>query len=148
MRSQNILPMLTAVGLSLLGSVFANEMLTRPCPHCACAEGCRYEEVVTNVCKMVEVKTPIKKTVYECKQVPYCKHALPKLGEGCCCKECEACARYKTVLIKKEITCGEKCETKCVVEEVKRIVPVPCHRCGHCGNGTPDTVVPPVVPNG
>ena len=95
--------------LALVGNAIAGD--------CQCQD-CRPPAI----CKMVEVKTPIKKIVYECKEVPYC---LPKPHHGCCCPECEACVRYKKVLIKKEIVVGEKCEYKCVPE----ILP--------CGNGGP-----------
>lgn len=100
------------------------------CPNCG--QGCCYREVTTYRCKLVPDVKPIKKTVYECKEVPYCQHRVPHFGhDDCCCPECEACPRYKTVLIKKEITCGEKHGTKCVVEAVVRRVPAACCRCGH-----------------
>jgi hypothetical protein len=36
----------------------------------------------------------------------------------------------KSVLVKKEIKCGEKSERKCVTEEVTVLVPVCCNKCG------------------
>lgn len=99
-----------------------------PCPHCQSTDGVLYKDVVEHRCKMVEDKKPIKKTVYECKEVPYCQHKAPKLFGSECCAECEGCARYKKVLVKKEVTCGEKCTTKCVIEEIVRKVPC-CKTC-------------------
>ena len=93
------------------------------CPHCQ--NGCCDE--VTYRCKMVPDVKPIKKIVYECKEVPYCQHKLPKFGHCDCCPECKACPKFKKVLIKREIICGETCGTKCVVEEIR-------NPCRHCGN--------------
>lgn len=89
--------------------------------HCRCpmVEEMEWQDVVCHRCKLVEEKKPIKKTVYEVKEVPFCLTKLPKCGRcGHCdeCRECE-CPRYKKVLIKKEITCGETCVIKCVPEE-------------------------------
>ncbi|MFO0902168.1 MAG: hypothetical protein U0939_04160 [Pirellulales bacterium] len=98
------------------------------CPHCH--EGVCYQEVVTWRCKIVPDNKPIKKTVYECKEVPYCEHVLPRFGQCDCCPECKACPKFKKVLIKKEIVVGEKCGTKCVPEKVVERVPVPCCHCG------------------
>jgi hypothetical protein len=78
-----------------------------------------------------EVKQ-IKKTVYEVREVPYCQKKLPPLWsllfhgpcDGCdTCAECE-CPRYRKVLVKKEVICGEICTSKCVVQE--HIHSVPC----------------------
>jgi hypothetical protein len=123
---------LSILAMILISTAVATAGLGRCCPKCQCPDGCRYEEVITHVCRPTEVKTPIKKIVYECKEVPYCRHATSTCS---CCKECESCARYKKVLVKKEIICGEKCEIKCVPEEVRRIVAVPCHKCGYCEEG-------------
>ena len=67
-------------------------------------------------CKIVTEQKPIKKTVYECREVPFCLHCLPKFGHCDCCPACQECPRYKRVLIKKEIIVGYECVTKCVPE--------------------------------
>ena len=112
--------------LTLFAAVFATGGFAfAACPHCQSGDCCDKDEVEYR-CVMKVEKKPIKKVVYECKQVPFCVHKVPRLGECGCCAECEACPRFKTVLIKKEIVVGEKCETKCVVEEVKK---TPCKHC-------------------
>ena len=111
-------------GWALGGDLFRRHC----CPHCQSQEGVCYKEVVEHVCRLVEERKPIKKTVYECKEVPYCQHKPAKFFQCDSCPECQACPKYKKVLIKKEIVCGEKCTTKCVVDEVIR--KVPC--CNHC----------------
>ncbi|WP_254512322.1 hypothetical protein [Anatilimnocola floriformis] len=113
------------------------------CPHCQVVEEIVYQDVVTHVCKLHPDKKQKKKTVYECKEVPYCVHKLscPLKHDTCCeqCKECECCARYKKVLIKKEIVVSEECTTKCVPEPVVQRVPVkvcrviPCAKCAAAG---------------
>lgn len=142
----------TLACLSLISLTIAEEM-NLACPRCNCPNGVCYQQVISHVCKMVEVRTPIKKTVYECKEIPYCEHALPALiGRcDCCCPQCKSCPKYKKVLIKKEIVCGEKCEYKCIPEEVVTVVAVPCSQCGHCnhgpcatGNGVPGTAPPAI----
>ena len=110
--------------LAFVKTTAAAEMM-RACPHCNCPDGC-CDEVISHVCKMIEVKVPIKKIVYECKEIPYCEHMPPRLHDCGCCPQCKSCPKYKRVLIKKEIICGEKCETKCVVEEIR----TPCRHCG------------------
>jgi len=91
-----------------------------------------YEDCVTHSCKLVPETKQIKKTVYEVQEVPYCLKKLPPLlslfhHHGCddcdLCAECQ-CVRYKKVLVKKEIVCGEICTSKCVVEE--HVERVPC----------------------
>lgn len=107
----------------------ALDVLVRPrCPHCQAEAGVCHKEVVTHRCRMVEERKPIKKTVYECKEVPYCEHKLPRFLQSSCCPECSDCVKYKKVLVKREITCGETTKMKCVVEEV--IHKVPC--CSQC----------------
>jgi hypothetical protein len=88
-------------------------------------------ECVVHSCRLVPEVKPIKKTVYEVQEVPYCLKKLPPLWtllrhRGCCetCEECE-CPRYRKVLVKKEVVCGEVCTTKCVVEEHRQ----PCPAC-------------------
>lgn len=115
---------LLAVPLALVGTSL---LLAGDCPHCQ--EGTCYREVVTYRCKLVPDHKPIKKTVYECKEVPYCEHKLSRHGD--CCPECHACPKFKKVLIKREIVVGETCGTKCVPEAVVERIPVPCCRCGH-----------------
>jgi|GEM_PF-3003152 len=121
------------------------------CQHCQVVEEIVYQDVVSHVCRLHPDKKQIKKTVYDCKEVPYCVHKLtcPLNHDHCCeqCKECECCARYKKVLIKREIIVSEECTTKCVPEPVVRRVPVkvcrvvPCARCAAagCANGIPCT---------
>ena len=52
--------------------------------------------------------------------------------KDCCCDQCALCQcpRYKEVLVKKEIVCGEICGTKCVIEEF--VEHVPCKPCAPC----------------
>ncbi len=108
-------------GLSYSG---AADMLGHHCNggkhcHCPMVEVCEWQDVVCHRCKVVEEKKAIKKTVYEVKDVPFCLTKLPKCGHCGHCDECRECkdVRYKRVLIKKEITCGETCALKCVPEE-------------------------------
>ncbi len=113
--------------LAALAALFATTAAARAgdCPHCQ-KGGC---DNVTYRCKMVPDVKPIKKIVYECREVPYCNHQLPKFGHGCdCCPECQACPKFKKVLVKKEIICGEKHGMKCVPEAI------PCCRCGQQPN--------------
>ena len=110
----------------------------QPCPHCQ-GQPLLYENVTRHRCKLVTEKKPIKKTVFEVQEVPYCVPKLPSLFAfhhecGADCRECD-CTRYKKVLVKKEITCGEICTVKCVVEEyVER---VPKTACPHCSDSLP-----------
>jgi hypothetical protein len=113
------------------------------CPHCK--EGTCYREVVTYRCKMVPDNKPIKKVVYECKEVPYCEHKLGKIGHCDCCPECQACPKFKKVLVKKEIVVGHTCGTKCVPEAVVERVPCACCRCGHTPSQAPVAEPAPVV---
>ncbi|MEX2027564.1 MAG: hypothetical protein WEH44_09685, partial [Pirellulaceae bacterium] len=73
-------------------------------------------------CKLVTEQKPIKKTVYECREVPFCLHELPKFGHYECCPEC-GCTRFKRVLVKKEIIVGYECVTKCVPEPLGKAAP-------------------------
>ncbi len=132
-RALHITKILSLVAMVALGShqAYSQEPNGECCEKCGCEEGGKFVEVTQTRCKMVAEKVPVKKKVYECKEVPYCEHALPGLGKSHCCPKCEACGKTKTVLIKKEIKCGEKTEMKCVTEEVKVLVPVPCPKCGH-----------------
>jgi hypothetical protein len=126
-----------------------------PCPHC---KGCPhdeivYQDVVCHRCVMKPDKKEIKKTVYGCKEVPFCLRKLPPLfshfkKKDCCdsgcddCGECD-CPRYKKVLLKKEVVCDEICTTKCVIEEYVERVPVRvCRACPHCAQGAPACALP------
>lgn len=126
-----------------------------PCPHC---KGCPhdeivYQDVVCHRCVMKPDKKEIKKTVYDCKEVPFCLHKMPSLFshlhkkdccDDCCdeCRECD-CPRYKKVLLKKEVVCKEICTTKCVIEEYVERVPVRvCRACPHCSQGVPACAQP------
>lgn len=88
-------------------------------------------ECVVHSCRLVPEVKPIKKTVYEVQEVPYCLKKLPPLWtllrhRGCpeACADCDG-PRYRKVLVKKEVVCGEICTTKCVVEEHRQ----PCPDC-------------------
>ena len=116
------------------------------CRHCSAPDGCCWQEVVTHRCVLVPERKPIKKTVYECKEVPYCEHALPKFGHCDCCPSCKACPKYKKVLLKKEIVVGEICTTKCVVEEVVERVLGPCCHCGQANACDEEPTDAPAVP--
>ena len=123
-----LLSTLVLLFVTVCGSVFAEH---RCCPHCGCAGGCVTREVTQVRCHIEKEVKPIKKTVYETKQIPVCQKKLPKFLHRECCAACADCPTFKTVLIKKEIECGEKCTWKCVPEETKVTVLVPCRRCGH-----------------
>lgn len=134
------------------------------CPRCSCClpEEIAYHDVITHRCRLVPDKKQIKKTIYDCKEVPFCLHKLPPFfshhGRDCCdtccqpCAECD-CPRYKKVLLKKEIVCEEICGTKCVVEEVVERVPCrvcrPCPKCSQCAppctQPTPGGELAPIV---
>jgi hypothetical protein len=101
-------------------------------PQQAPEPGVGYQDCVTHSCKLVPETKQIKKTVYEVQEVPYCLKKLPPLlslfhHHGC--DDCDMCAeckppRYRKVLVKKEIVCGEICTSKCVVEE--HVERMPC----------------------
>jgi hypothetical protein len=132
----------TLVLLSLLASlgglaVRANNLRGghQCCPQCGAGSECCYQQVVVHRCKLAPDNKPIKKIVYELKEVPYCSHKLSHCHDCDCCPECKACPKYKRQLVKREIICGEKPGTKCIVEECVELVAVPCTRCGcktHC----------------
>lgn len=119
--------------------------------HCACQscqapDGCCFQNVVKYRCVMVPETKQIKKTVYECRDVPYCEHRLPKFGHFECCPECQACPKFKKVLVKREVVVSEVCVMKCVVEEYCDRVLGPCGRCGHVPQPDGDQVTPGVPP--
>jgi len=143
MRSKVLLALALLLPGNFLSVVSANDLVGgghHQCPHCQIVEEIVYQDCISHVCRMVPDNRPIKKTVYECKDVPYCLHKLPKFGHEPCdsCRECD-CVRYKKVLIKKEVVCGETRGTKCVTEEIITRVPVKVCRiipCGQC-SGAP-----------
>jgi hypothetical protein len=120
------------------------------CPHCQ--EEVVYQDVVRHRCVLVPDVKQIKKTVYECQEVPFCLHKLPPLfshHKHDCCDECPECdrPRYKKLLLKKEIVCEEICGTKCVIEEV--VERVPCRVCRprpHCSQAVPGCAQPAPAP--
>lgn len=131
---------LTLLGLSLAAGL-ATHVATYAvgghhcCPQCGASSECCFQEIIVHRCKLVPDSKPIKKIVYEMKEVPYCSHKLCHCDDCDCCAECKACPKYKRQLVKREIVCGEKQGTKCVVEECKEIIAVPCTQCGcrsHC----------------
>jgi len=100
--------------------------------------------MICHRCVQVSDKREIKKTVYEVHDVPFCLPKLPPLHslfhKDCCCDQCVECQcpRYKKVLVKKEIACGEICGTKCMIEEfVERVPCKPCAPCPQCDGGLP-----------
>ena len=119
------------------------------CPHCP-PEQIVYKDVICHRCVQVPDKREIKKTVYEVQEVPFCLAKLPPLHSllkhDCCCDQCVECTcpRYKKVLIKKEIVCGEICGMKCVIEEYVERVPcrICCETCPQCAAAG----LPPAAP--
>jgi hypothetical protein len=81
-----------------------------------------WDECQDYTCKLVTEQKPIKKTVYECREVPFCLHVLPKFGHCECCPEC-GCVRFKRVLVKKEVIVGYECVTKCVPGPLGKPIP-------------------------
>ncbi len=81
-----------------------------------------WEECQDYTCQLLTEQKPIKKTVYECREVPFCLHQLPKFGHCECCPEC-GCVRFKRVLVKKEIIVGYECVTKCVPQPLGKGIP-------------------------
>ena len=73
-------------------------------------------------CQLVTEQKPIKKTVYECREVPFCLHELPKFGHHDCCPQC-GCVRFKRVLVKREVIVGYECVTKCVPQPMGKPAP-------------------------
>lgn len=146
-RNQFALWLLIALVVPRAGlAVASDNIIFTPCPRCQAAEGVCYKEVVTHRCRLVEERKPIKKTVYECREVPYCEQQLPRFLSSNCCPDCKDCVKYKKVLVKKEITCGETCTWKCIVEEVVHKVPC-CNHCQECVTAMPqDELTPPVPP--
>ena len=116
---------------------------------CPLVEEMEWQDVVCHRCKIVEEKKPIKKTVYDVKEVPYCLTKLPKGGHCGHCDDCRECkdVRYKRVLIKKEITCGETCTIKCVPEEfIERKLVKVCRPACQCQASCPAPVAGVDIP--
>jgi hypothetical protein len=107
---RNDIAALMAMAAGFLGGLAA---ANSPCLHGP--PGAAHECVPTTVRK------PIKKVVYDVRCVPVCEHR-PAAFLGCdCCPVCRL--KYKKVLVKREITVGEICTTKCVPSEL------PCPNC-------------------
>jgi hypothetical protein len=92
-----------------------------------------YREVVHKVCKVVPEMKKVTRRVYSCKEEDYClpKCACPffALGKKCdaaCCPQCGK-PQSRTVLLKKEVI-EEIPSFKCVVEEVRQVVPFKVYR--------------------
>ena len=125
MRTKFLVAIACFVSLAGLSNSSAADLLGRHhCDggdHCNCpmVEEWVWQDVVCHRCRLVEEIKPIKKTVYDFKEVPFCLTKLPKCGHCGHCDECRECehVRYKRVLIKREIVCGETCVIKCVQEE-------------------------------
>ncbi len=102
-----------------------------PCPNCGCSHGIQVIEVSRTICKMVTKQEPIKKTVYEKKEIPFCEHCVAPIGHHHVCPRCNACGKTHTVLVKKSIECGKKTVHECVPEVITEQVCVPCKECGY-----------------
>lgn len=70
----------------------------------------------------------VKKTVYETRWVPFCVHE-PFCLHDSHCAACEACPRWKRVLVKRQIVVEEICGYKCAAQL--------------CAEGCVDEFVPP-----
>jgi hypothetical protein len=100
---------------------------------CAHSSECGCEHATCYTCRAVPDVKPIKKTIYECKLVPFCVHRPSHAGhcDRCeQCDQCEACPRFMKVLVKREIVVGHTCGTKCVAEEALPCGPA-CWNGGH-----------------
>jgi hypothetical protein len=117
MRHPILLGLVTLLGSLAADPLRANETLAAPPPQAPAQAPAKdyWPDCVDYTCKIVTEQKPIKKTVYECREVPFCLHMLPKLGHCDCCPQC-GCVRFKKVLIKKEIIVGYECITRCVPE--------------------------------
>jgi hypothetical protein len=122
------------------------------CPQCQCPhEEIVFQNVICHRCVLVPDVKQIKKTVYDCKEVPFCLPKVPHIFShfkkpGCCdsgpCVECD-CPRYKKVLLKKEVVCKEIYGHKCVVEEYVQRVPCRvCRQCANCCQAVPTCEMP------
>lgn len=104
------------------------------CPHCGGA-----------CCRLVPGTKTVKKTVYSCKLVPYCKTKCPnplrcRHDESETCPTCEERVRYRRVLLKREITTKVP-ECKCVPWEAGAI----SLSHGSPGESAPPPTVPPAI---
>jgi hypothetical protein len=143
--------------IAALGSALAATYLTAAeffpghhghCQNCQVVEETVYQDVITHRCRLHPDKKQKKETVYSVKEVPFCLHKLTcsLKHDTCCdkCKECECCARYKKVLVKKEVVVCEECTTKCVPEAIVTRVPCKVQRvipCPSCATGLAAPVV-------
>lgn len=116
----------------VVGSFAAADDAFFDAPHQQAPIATTYHDCITHSCRLVPDVKPIKKTVYEVQEVPYCVKKLPPLlallhHHGCACEACAQCdcVRYKKVLVKKEVTCGEIHTTKCIVQEHPTCYPNP-----------------------
>ena len=90
------------------------------------------KEVTKLSCKWVPDVKKVRRTVYECREEPIC---LPRcshcalFGHKPGCSDCDRCEppRMRKVLIKREIV-EEKPTTRCIIEEVKEVIPVKVYR--------------------
>lgn len=147
---------LLALALGSLTAQVTSPMAGRASPDLqVCPPGCKFveeivhKEVVRHVCKYVPDVKKVRKTVYECKEEPYC---LPKCscgsfslfgyrvscwgcGHSAANPECDQCepVRMRRVLVKREVV--QECPTyKCVVETVREVVPVKVYRAVPCNS--------------
>jgi hypothetical protein len=125
MKGRNLIALVWLAALPTFATADGPAYYTEPAP-------VGYHDCVTHTCRLVPETKQIKKTVYEVQEVPYCLKKLPPLFslfhhhrcEDCgLCDECQ-CPRYKKVLVKKEVVCGEVCTSKCVVQQ--HVDRVPC----------------------
>ncbi len=106
------------------------------------------KEVVRTTCKYVTETKKVRKTIYECKEEPFC---LPKcshcalLGHKSHCGDCGPCEalRMRRVLIKREVV-EEVPVCRCVIETVVDKVPVKVYRPVPCAPAQPSMM--PVTP--
>jgi hypothetical protein len=89
-------------------------------PHC---NRCSHDSVCYRC--VAKPGEPEKKTIYDCKLVPFCLPKLPKLFSHCCHLDCGP-VRFKRVLMKAEVSAGSTCEMKCEVEKLPPCVDFPC----------------------
>jgi hypothetical protein len=103
---------LATVAIALLGTTIAlrADVAVAPVPGAlACGEErCRCESCGAEHCCLVPETKTTKKWVYATKLVPHCqakcRNPLKSSHDDCgICPSCEACVRYKRVLVKREV---------------------------------------------